>query len=59
MVPIDLTFLKKNTKLPSPGISKTPKRYKQNTISSDIHRSKRISSIFDGDISLAKKIHEG
>ena len=49
----------KNKKLPSPWIFKTPKCYKQNTINSDIHRSKRISSIFDGDISLAKKIHEG
>ena len=29
---------RKNTKLPSPWTSKTPKRYKRNTINSDLHR---------------------
>ena len=32
----------KNTKLPSPWTSKTPKRYKRNTINGDLHCSKRI-----------------
>ena len=45
----------KNRKLPSPWISKTPKRYKPNTINGDTHRSKRISSNFDGDIPLIKE----
>ena len=35
---------RKNTKLPSPWTSKTPKRYKRNTISGDLYHSKRISS---------------
>ena len=37
----------KNTKLFSPWTSKTPKRYKRNTVNGDLHRSKRISSNFD------------
>ena len=45
----------KNTKLPSPWTSKTPKRYKQNTINGDLHRSKRISSNFDEEIPLIKE----
>ena len=45
----------KNTKLPSPWNSKTPKRYKRNTINGDLHRSKRISSNFDGEIPLIKE----
>ena len=36
----------KNAKLPSTWISKTPKRYKRNTINGDHHCSKRISSNF-------------
>ena len=31
----------KNAKLPSPWTSKTPKRYKQNIINGDLHRSKK------------------
>ena len=31
---------RKNTKLPSPLTSKTPKRYKRNTINDELHRSK-------------------
>ena len=34
---------RKNTKLPSPWTSETPKRYKRNTINGDLHHSKRIS----------------
>ena len=44
----------KNTKLPSPWTSKIPKRHKRNTINGDLHRSKRISSNFDKEISLIK-----
>ena len=46
---------RKNTKLPSPWTSKTPKRYKWNTINGDLHRSKRISSNFDEEIPLIKE----
>ena len=45
----------KNAELPSPWISKTPKGYKRNTINGDLHRSKRISSNFDGEILLINK----
>ena len=45
----------KTTKLPSQWTYKTPKRYKRNTINGDFHRSKRISSNFDGEIPLIKK----
>ena len=45
----------KNTKLPSPWTSKTPKRCKQNTINGNLHRSKRISSNFDQEIPLIKE----
>ena len=48
-------FYQKNTKLPSPWTSKTPKRYKRNTVSGDLHRSKRISSNFDEEIPLIKE----
>ena len=46
---------RKNTKLPSPWTSKTPKRYKWNTINGDLHCSKRISSNFDEEIPLIKE----
>ena len=37
---------RKNSKLPSPGTSKTLKPYKRNVINGDLHHSKRISSNF-------------
>ena len=43
------------TKLPSPWTSKSPKRYKRCTINGDLHRSKRISSNFDEEITLIKE----
>ena len=46
---------RKNTKLPSPCTSKSPKRYKQNTINGDLHRSKRILSNFDEEILQIKE----
>ena len=42
----------KNAKLPSPWTSKPPK---WNTINSDLHRSKRLSSNFDEEIPLIKE----
>ena len=46
---------RKNTKLSSPWTSKTPKRYKRNTINGDLNRSKRISSNFEEEIPLIKE----
>ena len=51
---INSTFIGK-TKLTLPWTSKTPKRYKLNTINVDLHRSKRISSKFDEEIPLIKE----
>ena len=45
----------KNTKLPSLWTSKTPKRYKQNTINGGLRRAKRISSNFDEETPLIKE----
>ena len=46
---------RKNTKLPSSWTSKTPKRYKQNRINGDLHRSERMSSNFDEEIPRIKE----
>ena len=46
---------RKNTNLPSPWTSKTPKRYKRNTVNGDLHRWKRISSNFDEEMPLIKE----
>ena len=51
--PYKFNVYRKNTKLP--WTSRTPKRYKRNTINGDLHRSKRISSNFDEEIPLIKK----
>ena len=45
----------KNTKLSASWTSKTPKRYKRNTISGNFLCSKRISSNFDEEIPLIKE----
>ena len=47
---------RKNIKLLPPWTSKTPKRYKRNTVNGNLHRSKRISSNFDKEIPLIKEI---
>ena len=46
---------RKNTKLSSPWTSKTPKRYKRNTIKGDLDRSERISSNLHEKIPLIKE----
>ena len=50
-------FYRKYPKLPPPRTSKTPKRYKQNTINGDLHCSKRILSNLDKEIHM--KDYEG
>ena len=46
---------RKNTKLSSPWTFETPKRYKQNTINGDLHRSKKKSLNFDEEMHLIKE----
>ena len=49
------TFVyRKERKLPIPRISKSPKRYKRNTVIGDLHRSKRISSDLDTQVRAIK-----
>ena len=48
-------FYCKNTKLYSPWTCKSPKRYKQNTVSTGLHPPKKISSNFDKEVDLIKK----
>ena len=50
-------FYRKYPKLPPQRTSKTPKRYKQNTINGDLHCSKRILSNLDKEIHM--KDYEG
>ena len=50
-----LNVYQKNTKLPSPWTSKTPKCFKQDTINGCLHHSKRISSNFDEKILLIEE----
>ena len=45
---------RKPTKLPVPWSSKVPKRYKRNTINTELHRAKRIASNFDHEIVMIK-----
>ena len=45
---------RKETKLPITWISKSPTRYKRNTVKGDLHRLKRISPDFDTEIGAVK-----
>ena len=47
---------RKETKLPVNWSSKTPKRYKRNAINGDLYRSYRISSNFNKEIELIRKL---
>ena len=42
-------------KVPIPWTSKVPKRYKRNTITGDLHRSKQISSDFNKEVTLIRE----
>ena len=44
----------KENKKTVPWVSKIPKRYKQNTISGDLHRFQKIASDFDIEIRAIK-----
>ena len=45
----------KENKLPNSWHSKVPKRYKRNTIKTDLYRAKRISSDFQNELDIIKK----
>ena len=45
----------KTSKLPVHWSSRVPKRYKENAVIGDLHRSKRISSTFEMEIKVIKR----
>ena len=49
-----ILFIEKKPKRPIPWILKSPKRYNQNSIIAELHRSKIISSDFDTEIRALK-----
>lgn len=49
---ITTEVFRKETKLPVPWKSKSPKRYKRNALLGDLHRAYRISSNFNREITL-------
>ena len=51
---ISTEVYRKPTKLPVTWNSKIPKRYKRNTINTELHRAWKIASHFDREISLIK-----
>ena len=46
---------RKTTKLPVPWALNIPKRYKRNTINTDLYRAKRITSTLDNELDIIKK----
>ena len=46
---------RKTTKLPVPWASNIPKRYKRNTINTDLHHAKRIASNLDNELVIIQK----
>ena len=52
---IESAVYRKTTKIPAPWSLNIPKRYKQNAINADLHRSKRIRTNFDKKIYRIKK----
>ena len=44
-----------STKLPVPWSSSIPKRYKRNTITTDLYRAKRIPTNLDNELVIIKK----
>ena len=46
---------RKSTKLPIPWFLSIPKRYKRNTITTDLYRAKRIPTNLDNELVIIKK----
>ena len=52
---IETKVYTKSTKLPVPWSSSIPKRYKRNTINTDLYRAKRIATNLDNELVIIKK----
>ena len=52
---IETKVYRKTTKLPVPWASNIPKRYKRNTINTDLYRAKRIATNFDNELVIIKR----
>ena len=52
---IETKVYRKTTKLPVPWSSNIPKRYKRNTINTDLYRAKRIATNLDNKLVIIKK----
>ena len=52
---IETRVYKKTTKLPVPWASNIPKRYKRNTINTDLYRAKRIATNLDNELVIIKR----
>ena len=51
---IETKVYRKTTKLPVPWTSNISKRYKRNTINTDLYRTKRIASNLDNELFIIK-----
>ena len=51
---IETRVHRKKTKLPIPWMSKIPKRYKRDSINTDLYRAKRISSNFENELIIIR-----
>ena len=52
---IETKVYRKTTKIPVPWASNIPKRYKRNTINTDLYRAKLIASNLDNELVIIKK----
>ena len=52
---IETKAYKKTTNLPVPRASNIPKRYKRNTINTDLYRARRITSNLDNELVIIEK----
>ena len=52
---IETKVYRKTTKLPVPWSSNIPKRYKRNTINTDLYRAKRIATNLDNELVIIKR----
>ena len=52
---IETKVYRKTIKLPVPWASNIPKRYKRNTINTDLYRAKRIATNFDNELVIIKR----
>ena len=52
---IEIKVYRMITKLPVPWTSNIPKRYKRNTINTDLYRAKRIATNLDNELVIIKR----